>query len=300
MVQQPYLGRFAPSPTGPLHYGSLVTAVASYLQARANAGSWHIRIENIDPPREQSGAISSILQTLDDYGFYADRKPILQNHRIDQHKHQALRLFELHYAYVCECSRSQLTKISEQGNMGSIYPGTCQDKKLSLSTQSSIRVRTNHSKIKFLDRVFGQQEIDLRTESGDYVIYRRNDLPSYILAVSVDDIYEQYTEIVRGHDLLAITSRQIHLSNLIGGRVPAFMHIPIITNDAGDKLSKHTHAPALTKYHARDMLLQALIDLGQDPPKNLSWRPLWVIWKWAIRHWQPQYIPVTATIPYRL
>lgn len=297
---QYYLGRFAPSPTGPLHYGSLVTAVASYLQARANDGRWYIRIENIDPPREQSGAINSILQTLLDYGFRADQKPIYQNHQLIKHKRNALRLIELKHAYACECSRKNLAAHSGQDNTGIIYPGTCAHKNLPLSPDRSIRVHTNNSEIKFTDGVFGNQYINLGTQSGDYIIFRRDQLPSYILAVSIDDADENYTEIVRGHDLLAITPRQIHLTRLLGRSPPTFMHVPIITDNQGKKLSKQTHAPALSKFHARTMLFHALTDLGQEPPRSLQWQSLQHLWEWAILHWQADRIPAIPAIPYRL
>lgn len=295
-----YLGRFAPSPTGPLHYGSLVTAVASYLQAKSQNGEWLIRIENIDPPREQAGAINSILQTLHDYGFQSDSKPIFQKKQFEKYIYHAQRLVNLNHAYACECSRKDLALISSHGNMGAIYPGTCAHKNLMPSSKLSIRVRSLHSEINFIDAVYGEQNINLDKESGDYVILRRDYLPSYILAVSIDDADEQYTEVVRGYDLLAITPRQIHLTHLLGRTAPAFMHIPIITNDQGEKLSKQTHAPALDKLHARTMLYNTLIDLGQEPPKRLQWQSLMSIWEWALLHWQPEQIPAVPSIPCRL
>ena len=295
-----YLGRFAPSPTGPLHYGSLVTAVASYLQAKSQQGDWLIRIEDIDPPREQAGATTSILQTLRDYGFKSDKKPIFQKKQFKKYIYNAQRLVNLNHAYACECSRKNLALISSHGSMGAIYPGTCAHKNLTPSREFSIRARSSDFEIKFIDAVYGKQNINLRVESGDYVILRRDYLPSYILAVSVDDADEQYTEIVRGYDLLAITPRQIHLTNLLGRTAPAFMHIPLITNDQGEKLSKQTHAPALSKLHARTMLYNALIDLGQEPPKYLQWQSLMSIWDWALIHWQPELIPAVSSIPYRL
>jgi len=234
---------------------------------------------------------------LQDYGFRADQKPILQNRRVNFHKHIALRLLHLQQAYVCKCSRKQLVKYSTQGTMGAIYPGICRNKNLPFSYGFNIRAKTQHNSIEFTDGVFGPQYFNLENESGDYVIYRGNDLPSFILASSADDAHEKYTEVVRGADLLAITSRQIHLTNLIGLKTPSFMHIPIITNDSGGKLSKQTHAPALGKYHARSLLVHSLTDLGQDPPRWLYWRPVWAIWDWAITHWRPNKIPSVSSIP---
>ncbi len=295
-----YLGRFAPSPTGPLHYGSLVTAVASYLQAKSQNGDWLIRIEDIDPPREQAGATNSILRTLHDYGFRSGSKPIFQKKQFKNYIYHAQRLIKLNHAYACECSRKDLALISSHGSMGAIYPGTCANKNLAPSPDFSIRARCRHSEIRFSDAVYGDQCTNLGKESGDFVILRRDYLPSYILAVSIDDANERYTEVVRGYDLLAITPRQIHLTKLLGRKPPNFMHIPIITNDQGEKLSKQTHAPALNKSHARIMLYNALIDLGQEPPKFLQWRSVMSIWDWAVMNWRPELIPAAPSIPYRL
>ncbi|MDW3095070.1 MAG: tRNA glutamyl-Q(34) synthetase GluQRS [Gammaproteobacteria bacterium] len=292
-----YRGRFAPSPTGPLHYGSLVTAVASYLQARSQHGQWFIRIEDIDPDRESKGSIQAILQTLKDYGFQWDHKPILQSKQANLHKHIALELLNSNQAYACSCSRKELAKIAKHGDMGSIYPGSCSKKKLIYQKGTSLRVRVDDSNIEYTDNNFGEQKCNLKKISGDYIIYRANKLPSYILAASIDDLFEQYTEVVRGADLLAITPRQIHLSKLIQNRSPAFLHIPIITHENGDKLSKQTHAPALKKHNARTWLINALTDLGQEPPNNLNWRPIWTIWEWAINHWQQNKIPRLKTLP---
>ncbi len=294
-----YQGRFAPSPTGPLHYGSLITAVASYLQARSQNGQWNIRIEDIDPAREVKGATQSILETLNDFGFYSENPPIFQSRNEEYHKHIATNLYDAGMAYACICSRKDYFSDSIHGKMGPIYPGTCSEKNIEFTDSVNLRVRTNREIINFEDEHFGKQHCELSSESGDYVIYRAENLPSYILAVTIDDICEMYTEIVRGADLIDITPRQIHLSKLIFGRSPKFMHIPIITNQNGEKLSKHTHAPALSKYHARDWLNFALSDLGQDPPKSLLWRPIWCTWEWAISNWQCQNIPNNTSIIFR-
>ena len=292
-----YRGRFAPSPTGPLHYGSLVTAVASYLQARSHDGEWFIRIEDIDPERESKGAVQSILQTLKDHGFTWDSKPILQSKQANLHKHISLQLLHKHEAYACSCSRKELNNSAKHGSMGLIYPGICTDKNITYQPGTSLRVSVKDAKIEFIDNNFGKQHCNLQSDSGDYIIYRADNLPSYILAASADDLFERYTEVVRGADLLAITPRQIHLSRLIQNKCPSFLHTPIITHENGDKLSKQTQAPAIKKHHARSSLLYALTDLGQEPPNNLHWRPLWAIWEWAIDHWQQDKIPTLKTIP---
>jgi len=243
------------------------------------------------------GAVQLILQTLKDYGFVWDKKPIFQSKQSNLHKHIALQLLNHHHAYACSCSRKDLSDISEHGEMGLIYPGICAQKNLVYQHGTTLRVRTDNTCIRYMDNNFGEQQCNLAQQSGDYVIYRADNLPSYILAASIDDLFEQYTEVVRGADLLAITPRQIHLSKLVKYRFPAFLHTPVITYENGDKLSKQTQAPALKKQHARTMLLNALTDLGQEPPNHFQWKPVWAIWDWAISHWQPTRIPALKTIP---
>ncbi|MEM8845222.1 MAG: tRNA glutamyl-Q(34) synthetase GluQRS [Pseudomonadota bacterium] len=298
-----YRGRFAPSPTGPLHYGSLVAALASYLQARSHYGEWFVRIENIDPPREVKGAINSILQTLIDFDFRWDAKPILQSHRIPFHRHVACKLLQNGNAYLCKCSRKDLAKLSKTGPMGLVYPGTCSEKNLnrieSNHNNLSIRLRTNNAVFSYTDEVYGLQNCDLKNESGDYIIYRADELPSYILATSVDDLYEGYTQVVRGNDLLSITPRQLHLSAQLNQSAPSFMHIPVIVNDSGEKLSKQTHAPKIKKHHVRELLNRALADLGHEPPKSLRWRPVWATWSWAICNWNSDFVPRVESIKYQ-
>ena len=294
-----YHGRFAPSPTGPLHYGSLLTAVASYLQARSNHGVWTVRIENIDPSREPKGCIQDILDTLRDYGFIWDGKPYIQIERIHYHLRIAEYLVQQGHAFRCQCSRKTLSMSAQTGAMGPLYPGTCRHLQLSPDQTHVIRVITDHTRLSFLDRNYGWQSYDMARESGDFVIVRADKLPSYILAATLDDIQQGYTEIVRGQDLLAITARQLYLSALLDKPRCAFLHIPIITNDQGEKLSKQTHAPALCKWHARHMLLQVLEDLGQSPPQRLRWSSLNALWSWAITHWDANRIPNCPTITYR-
>jgi glutamyl-Q tRNA(Asp) synthetase len=201
------------------------------------------------------------------------------------------------HAYVCSCSRKDLAGNAKHGDMGPIYSGICAQKNLTRQQATTLRVRVNDVKIDYIDNNFGEQHCNLKQNSGDYIIYRADNLPSYILAVSIDDLFEQYTEVVRGADLLAITPRQIHLSKLIQNRFPAFLHVPVITHGNGNKLSKQTLAPALKKHHARTWLFHALTDLGQEPPKNLYWKPVWAIWEWAINNWQQDKIPTLKTIP---
>ncbi len=274
-----------------------MTAVASYLQARSHNGQWLIRIEDIDPERDSKTSITSILQTLQDYGFVFDARPILQSRHTNLHKHLALQLLSRDQAYACHCSRKEIALHAKPGEMGLIYPGYCSDKTLGFKHGTALRVRTDNTIIHFADKNFGEQRCNLKQESGDYVIYRADNLPSYILAASVDDLFEHYTEVVRGSDLLTLTPRQIHLSLLLKNRFPEFLHVPIITHENGEKLSKQTHAPKIKKQHARKWLCHALTDLGQEPPRNLHYRPLSRIWEWAIEHWCTDNIPTLKTIP---
>ena len=293
-----YHGRFAPSPTGPLHYGSLLTAVASYLQARSNHGQWTIRIENIDPSREPKGCIQDILDTLSNYGFVWQGRPYRQIERIHHHLRVADNLLQWGHAFRCQCSRKTLAVCTETGAMGAIYPGNCRYLRLPADQANVIRVLTDHTQLSFTDRNYGVQSYDMACASGDFVIVRADNLPSYILAATVDDIQQGYTEIVRGHDLLAITARQLYLTDVLGKPRCHFLHVPIITNDQGEKLSKQTHAPALPKWHARHMLVNVLEDLGQSPPKRLRWGSLETLWSWAMTHWDAARIPNCPTITY--
>ena len=235
-----YVGRFAPSPTGPLHFGSLVAAVASYLQARAHNGLWLLRIEDIDPPREQPGATDLILKALEAYGFAWDGGVIFQGQSNEAHEAALSRLLEQGMAYPCGCSRKALAD-APRGPLGTIYPGTCRNG--CDADETAIRIRTDDEPITFVDGLQGAQTQRLETESGDFVIRRRDGLIAYQLAVVVDDELEGITEVVRGIDIMESTQRQIWLQKLLGYRTPHYVHIPVITHPDGDKLSKLTGAP---------------------------------------------------------
>lgn len=269
------------------------------MQARSRNGNWSVRIENIDPPREIRGATHSILQTLSDLGFEWDSNPIFQHLRIPYHQHIAQRLLANGLAYNCECSRKVIADQSQPGPMGPIYPGICSSKQLPAQKNTSVRIKVDQTPITFTDGVYGFQHCNLKEDSGDFVIYRADDLPTYILAASLDDLHEGYTEIVRGYDLLALTPRQLFLNAIMQRGNASFLHIPIIVNDSEEKLSKQTHAPAIKKHQARDLLIDALTDLGQDPPRSLRWRPLWVTWAWARQCWDAKLIPQMKMIRFR-
>ena len=279
----PYVGRFAPSPTGPLHFGSLVAATASYLQARANNGRWLLRIEDIDPPRSQQGATDSILRALEKYGFEWHAEVIFQSQSHAAHEAALQSLLDRDLAYPCGCSRSDLAG-APRGALGIIYPGTCRNRCDAADT--AIRLRTSDAPISFLDGLQGLQTQRLESESGDFVIRRRDGLIAYHLAVVVSDALEGITEIVRGIDLMDSTPRQIWLQRLLGYPTPNYLHIPVITHPNGDKLSKLTGAKPIPLDDAVPALFAALVALRQEPPETLLQERLPLLWQWSVENWR--------------
>ena len=289
-----YIGRFAPSPTGPLHFGSLLAAVASYLQAKSRAGLWLLRVEDIDPPRAQDGATEDILTALERYGFEWDGPVTYQSESLEKHLQVVSDLQTAGLAYPCSCSRRVLAAV-DQGPLGAIYPGTCRDG--FEGNEFAIRVRTDDATVQFDDILQGTQCQHLGRESGDFVILRRDGLIAYHLAVVVDDFEQGISEIVRGIDLLDSTPRQIHLQHLLRYRTPSYLHIPVAENDQGQKLSKQTGAAAVPLDDVGPILVAALDALGQQPPSKLVQSPLKDIWSWSIEHWQPSVMAKQTAVP---
>jgi len=288
-----YVGRFAPSPTGPLHFGSLLAAVASYLQARTNQGRWLLRIEDIDPPREQPGADKLIISTLEAYGFAWDGDVYYQSRRREAHEALVQQLLDRGLAYPCSCSRRDLAD-GPEGTLGVIYPGTCRGG--ARAGDVAIRLRTGDEPVEFVDGLQGRQSMRLESEAGDFIIRRRDGLIAYHLAVVADDHDQGITEIVRGIDLLDSTPRQIHLQRQLGFETPGYLHIPVATNAAGQKLSKLTGAPAIDPVAVRGPLVRALEVLGQQPASDLESCNLDSIWDWAISHWRPSALTGQAQL----
>ncbi|MEO5861302.1 MAG: tRNA glutamyl-Q(34) synthetase GluQRS, partial [Burkholderiales bacterium] len=253
MIARPepiYRGRFAPSPTGPLHFGSLVAAVGSYLQAKSRGGEWLVRMEDIDTSRNVSGAADDILRTLDALGFQWDGEVMYQSQRIDSYR-AALEKLAAHGAiFPCACSRREIADSSLPGIEGPIYPGTCRDGLATARAARTLRVRIEETKIEFLDLIQGVVNQHLATEVGDFVLRRADGIIAYQLAVVVDDAHQGITEIIRGADLLASTPRQIFLQQLLSYATPRYGHLPVATNNAGEKLSKQTLAPAIDARNA--------------------------------------------------
>lgn len=290
-----YIGRFAPSPTGLLHFGSLLAATASYLQARSQQGQWLLRIEDLDKPREQSGAASAIIQTLAYYGFEWDQSIVYQSQRIDAYQ-QALQSLRPHI-YACNCSRKQLQTLGHIGSLGLIYLGSCRSKQLTLQENLAIRVKVSASEICFIDLIQGLYCQNLALELGDFIIRRSDQIFAYQLAVVLDDAWQGITEIVRGSDLLDNTPRQIYLQQLLGYSTPSYAHIPIVINNLGQKLSKQTRAPALAT-NTQDLLAnlcKALNFLGQDTVYSNNFASTKEFWDWAIMNWDINKVPKSLT-----
>jgi glutamyl-Q tRNA(Asp) synthetase len=249
---KPVTGRFAPSPTGPLHLGSLVAALGSYLHCKAQGGRWLIRIEDIDPPREPPGATEAILQALTCFGLHADEPIIFQSRRLQRYRVVLNQLIDAGLAFPCFCSRSQLA--------GKPHRGRCQHKN---RLQPSWRLLVPDQVVAFADQLQGHYQQDLAQDIGDFVLWRSDGWPSYQLACVVDDADSGVTEVVRGADLLDSTPRQIHLQRVLGFAQPDYAHLPLVLGADGAKLSKQNLAPALSLQEARKELALALEFLGQ-------------------------------------
>jgi len=286
-----YRGRFAPSPTGPLHFGSLIAAVASYLDAKAHDGRWLLRIEDLDTPRTLAGASDAILNSLEAFGFEWDEDVVYQSQRTELYEKYLDTLKSGDLVYPCSCSRKEIADSAIQGVDGVIYPGTCRHGPAKEKPAKAWRVRIYPETIAFEDSVQGHIEQNMAQDIGDFVLKRADGLFAYQLAVIVDDAEQRITHVVRGADLLDSTPRQIYLQQLLELPTPQYLHVPVATNAAGEKLSKQTLAEAIDPYHASTQLSSALDFLGQNPPKDLLSNSLGDLWSWAISHWQIAAIP---------
>ncbi|MBE7373485.1 tRNA glutamyl-Q(34) synthetase GluQRS [Pseudomonas lopnurensis] len=284
-----YVGRFAPTPSGYLHFGSLIAALASYLDARAAGGRWLLRMEDLDPPREMPGAQQAIVETLQRYGFEWDGEMLRQSERHDAYDAAIERLLDEGLAYACTCSRKQL-----EGHHG-LYPGFCRDAGHSLR-DAAIRLRVPDRAYAFSDRVQGEFRQHLGREVGDFVIRRRDGLIAYQLAVVLDDAWQGVTDVVRGADLLDSTPRQLYLQELLGLSQPRYLHLPLIIQPDGHKLGKRYRSPPLQPHEASPLLLRALRALGQRPVTELDGALPAEILHWAVAHWDAGLIPRTPTL----
>ncbi len=274
------IGRFAPSPSGPLHFGSLITALASYFQAKSQQGEWLVRIEDIDPPREIIGSDTLILTALERYGLLWDNEILYQSTR--HHAYQeAIELFlKNDLAYYCTCTRKQ---IKEQGGY---YLGHCRSLKRQTDHSTAIRLIVDEPVFDFHDQRLGKLSIPKQLASEDFIIQRRDGLIAYNLAVVVDDIYQGVTEVVRGADLIEPTGRQINLYQALNQPVASYLHIPLIVDDQGNKLSKQNHAPAIDIHTPQPTLIKAMELLGFKETKMLAGCSVSDIIQFGIQQWQ--------------
>ena len=282
-----YRGRFAPTPSGALHFGSLIAALGSFLDARAHDGAWHLRIEDVDPPREAPGSVDSILRTLEAFGFAWDGPVVYQSQRSQAYRAALDRLLDAGYLYGCDCTRKMLKENARIGVDGPIYPGTCRHRGLPL--QAALRFRVPDRRIVFNDLLAGRIGCDVAQECGDFVLLRADGVYTYQLAVTVDDAELGVTHVVRGADLLASTPRQIVLQQALGHATPAYLHLPVALNEDGGKLSKQTLAAPLRDDAPLPSLLSAAAFLGLALPQGIT--STTEFWQMAPQHWQRENLP---------
>lgn len=293
-----YRGRFAPSPTGPLHFGSLVAAVGSYLDARAHGGEWLLRIEDVDQPRTVSGAADEILHTLNAFGFAWDGEVVVQSRRFDAYHQALMRLQGDGDVYPCACSRSEIAAASGRVSVdgGLLYPGTCRGGLGDGKAARAWRLRVPDQDVVFVDRVQGGTRQNLEHEVGDFTLLRADGQYAYQLAVVVDDAAQGVNAVVRGVDLLDSTARQIWLQRCLGLPTPSYAHLPVAVNAAGEKLSKQTLAPAVDAARSSAVLADVMAFLGHPAPAELRGAPLAEFWPWALSAWSMQRVPALRAI----
>jgi glutamyl-Q tRNA(Asp) synthetase len=287
-THRPYRGRFAPSPTGPLHFGSLIAAVASFLDARKNNGVWLVRMDDLDPPREIPGAAQGILHSLRQHGLQWDEDVLWQSERSAAYQRALTKLEPL--TFRCDCSRSML-------GANGICEAGCQLRTTPVKAPSATRISVPTGLcINFNDRLQGSLPEALGHTSENFLVHRKDGFYAYQLAVVVDDAHQGITHIVRGSDLMDTTARQQFLQQMLGHPTPDYCHIPVITNTQGQKFSKQNHAPALADLDALENLRSALQFLHQPPPPKHIDSPAEVL-NYASHHWSHQLIPAVMSIP---
>ena len=280
-------GRFAPSPTGPLHFGSVVAALASFLEARARGGEWLVRVDDLDAARRVAGAAGAILRELDRLGLHWDGAAIRQSARGKRYAAALERLRSRGYTFPCARTRREVAS--------RVYPGTCRNGVPPGRRARSIRVRTDAGVISIEDRVQGPYRQDLRREVGDFIVHRADGVVAYHFATALDDAEQGITCVVRGADLLASTPRQAYLQDLLGHRRPEYAHVPVVTDRHGDKLGKQTRAPPTHLRPAAEVLGDALRFLAHPPPPGMAGAPPRELLAWAIAGWSLARVPRVAS-----
>jgi glutamyl-Q tRNA(Asp) synthetase len=291
-----YRGRFAPTPSGPLHFGSMVAAVGSFLDARSRGGAWLVRIDDLDPPRTVPGANDAIQRCLDAFGMHWDGTVVYQSLRNDAYHAALHQLRQSGRTYPCACSRKEISDAGLAGVEGAVYPGTCRQGLAAQREARALRVRTDGAAVEFDDGLQGHVRQALQAEIGDFVVYRADHVFAYHLACAVDDAEQGITDVVRGADLIASTPRQIYLQTLLGLPTPAYLHLPVAVNGAGEKLSKQTRAPAVDQAQRAAVLDRVLHFLGHAPPAGLAGAGIAGLWQWAVTNWQRERLPRARTI----
>lgn len=291
-ISSDYRGRFAPSPTGPLHEGSLLAALASYLEAKSHGGQWLVRIEDVDTQRSIPGMADEILATLDAFGFEWDGPVWYQSQRTQIYQAVLNELILRGDAYACGCTRKEIADSRIAGIDGPIYPGTCRDGLPENKSARAWRLKIgSQGNIVFNDLIQGRQQQYLQQDIGDFVLLRADGNVAYQLAVVVDDEAQGINNIVRGADLMDSTPRQIYLQQSLAYRTPIYAHLPVLAYSNGEKLSKQTRAKPINPDHASMHLLDALTRLGQMPPGTLFSADLVDIWQWARQNWRLARVP---------
>lgn len=307
-----YRGRFAPSPSGPLHFGSLVAALGSYLRARSQDGLWFVRIEDIDKTREQDGATTQILNALEQFGLFwdqdnntqndlrsSDRRALVQSHRLARYESVLNALREAELVYPCQCTRKQIRAA------GGLYQGTCRNVQIAnepeartddKTIQHAIRLKQTDCTTEFHDGLFGTTQCDPTFAAEDYIIKRRDGLFAYQLVVVIDDIDQGITEVVRGADILELTCRQLSLFKLLGVKAPDYLHLPLISASPGFKLSKQNHATAINADNPKPELIKAMQCLGLPTTSELQDFSVEQLILWGVSHWDIKNIPTQQEI----
>jgi len=290
-----YRGRFAPSPSGLLHYGSLIAALASYLDAKSfvnslgQQGKWFVRIEDIDPPREQVGASNSILSTLDAYGLHWDEEVLYQSNQSSLYLDLLQQLRERDLTYACQCTRAQIKA------QGGLYLRHCKTRNLPYQ-HNATRLVNQHGIYQYNDIFQGDVVCDKTLSGEDFIIHRKDGLFAYQLAVVADDIEQKISHVIRGCDLVEPTARQLTLFKVFAKKTPQYGHVPLAVTSAGFKLSKQNYAPAINVNNPQPALIAALTFLGQEPPIELANESVESIVNWAIKHWGRDKVPKKTEI----
>ncbi len=288
MSEKPYIGRFAPTPSGPLHFGSIIAALGSYLQARSQKGQWQVRIDDVDSVRARPGADKTILLQLEKLGLFWDGPIVFQSERLEAYRDALQDLLAANLVYACQCPRKQTANRR--------YPGTCREANLAINEQLALRIRTTDEQISFQDRLQDQYMQQLESDSGDFIIRRSDGLFAYHLAAVVDDAAAGITEIVRGADLLECTPAQIYLQQCLGLPAPIYLHLPVAIDAEGKKISKSDQAVPINSATPVQTLERALRFLGQVLPEE-SFSSVEELLGWAVKHWEIQAIPEKQTMP---